>query len=230
MSLLAQAGNNENKPARLDHIESAFHDINTPLSVIDCIAQLLELPNLTEPELRVYATKIKSNVRCAKKIISDNGALLNLAGLHSSPLELVSYLKELTDSMSALADRKNIALTFRSYCESVHTEINYLALERIMLNLVSNAVKFSGPGTNVEISLFSMHGSVIIEVRDEGCGVPESMLEAIFFRSVRLDSSQPGSGIGLSIVKNAAEALGGNVRAKNRTDRSGLSVTVEILV
>ena len=87
--------------------------------------------------------------------------------------------------------------------------------ERILLNLLSNAIKFSPKGRGITVGLRRRDGCVMVDVADEGIGIPEDKLEMIFERFGQVDSSlsrqAEGTGIGLSLVKLFVEALGGAI-------------------
>ncbi|RYF99594.1 MAG: two-component sensor histidine kinase, partial [Caulobacteraceae bacterium] len=102
--------------------------------------------------------------------------------------------------------------------------------EQALANVVENAVRFVPNGGRIEISGRSVGGKIVLEVIDDGPGVPEADLQMIFdkfFRSAATSASQQGTGLGLSISRGLVEAMGGEVFARPRDDgRSGLVVSV----
>ena len=96
-------------------------------------------------------------------------------------------------------------------------------LDRVIWNLVSNAIKFTPAGGTVEVSVREGEGGVVLEVSDTGPGIPAEMFDAVFDRFFRLDqvrtlgaAESPGTGLGLAIVKALVQLHGGEVTASNR--------------
>lgn len=100
----------------------------------------------------------------------------------------------------------------------------------ILANLVENSVKYSGPNRSdrwVHLSGSVDSDTVSIEVADNGVGIPREFHEAVFHRSVRVDDDRPGSGLGLSIVREAVRELGGDIRLES-TVGEGTRVVIEL--
>ncbi|MGH6997342.1 MAG: sensor histidine kinase, partial [Phenylobacterium sp.] len=102
--------------------------------------------------------------------------------------------------------------------------------EQALANVVENAVRFSPNGARIEVCARRMDGQVVVEVQDEGPGVPEADLARIFdkfYRSPATAAGQQGTGLGLSITRGLVEAMGGAVQARARGDgRPGLVVAL----
>ncbi len=108
-------------------------------------------------------------------------------------------------------------------------------IERVVVNLVSNAVKFTPDGGRVEVRLSSSGDSATIEVRDSGIGIPEEERGQIFSRFFRSSVAQkqaiPGSGLGLSIARAVVEKHGGRVELESRDgDGTTFRVSLPIVV
>jgi two-component system, OmpR family, sensor histidine kinase KdpD len=96
-------------------------------------------------------------------------------------------------------------------------------------NVLENAIKYTPEESTVDVRAYEQDGAAIIEIRDEGAGVPVERMTRIFERFYRSRSEgTPGLGLGLYITKSIAEILGGRVEARNRTSRSGLLVTLAL--
>lgn len=106
-------------------------------------------------------------------------------------------------------------------------------LERILLNLISNATKFTNPGDTIEVSVYDKNNHVILSVKDNGIGIPEDKLSQIFerFKQVRsvLSRAHEGSGIGLAIVKSLVEMHGGTINVKSKY-QEGTEFTISLPV
>jgi signal transduction histidine kinase len=104
------------------------------------------------------------------------------------------------------------------------------SLERIVRNMISNAMKYSPPAEPIAIDAYALDdGRIALRVRDHGPGVPPDDLERIFerfYRSPGTATRSPGSGIGLALCRRLARMMGGDVRAENREEEGGLDVSV----
>jgi two-component system OmpR family sensor kinase len=95
-------------------------------------------------------------------------------------------------------------------------------------NLLDNAIRYTPPGGQVDISLLPDGRYVAVEIADTGPGIPEDLLARVFDPFVRGSSEQEGTGLGLSIVKALAARIGARVHLANRRDGSGLLARVEL--
>jgi signal transduction histidine kinase len=101
--------------------------------------------------------------------------------------------------------------------------VDPLAVTQALFNLIDNAVKYSGDGRDIEVETGVQANNVVIRVKDCGIGVPDSLKWQIFLPFVRGDdsrvTSQRGSGIGLSVVKQLVEQMGGSIRMFDNTPK-----------
>lgn len=138
--------------------------------------------------------------------------------LNLESFELSALVKGIVLNQQAEFARKKVDLVFNSDEQMVFADREKTA--RILVNLLSNALKYSDAGSLTEISIGSgLDGSVELTVKDGGCGIPESDLPHIFERFYRVDESRSratgGTGIGLAIAKALAEAQGGRIEARS---------------
>ncbi|WP_353183239.1 ATP-binding protein, partial [Bosea sp. (in: a-proteobacteria)] len=105
--------------------------------------------------------------------------------------------------------------------------------EQVLYNLIDNAAKYAPPETAIAIRARQDAGAVVVEVADEGPGLPEADLERIFdsfYRVRKSDRVRVGTGLGLAICRGFVEAMGGAIRAGNRRDRPGAIFTIRMPV
>ncbi|TIW14875.1 MAG: two-component sensor histidine kinase, partial [Mesorhizobium sp.] len=105
--------------------------------------------------------------------------------------------------------------------------------EQALFNLLDNAAKYAPPGSTIRLQGWVDNGSVILQVMDEGQGIPPGDLERIFdtfYRVRKRDQVRAGTGLGLSISRGFVEAMGGTIAAANRTDRPGAIFTIRMPV
>ena len=131
------------------------------------------------------------------------------------PVLLDRIIKQLVEREKALWPEVTISLASTGPVQMVAADEEYLA--QIMRNLLSNAAKYSGPGSTVEVSLEDAEGEVLVRVRDDGPGIVEEDAERLFglyYRAAPQASAAPGAGIGLFVCRELVATMGGRIWAK----------------
>ena len=206
--------------------ENVSHDLRTPLTLIDTpLDALLRQPELPLPTRRRYYEIMRRNSERLDRLIRH---LLNFRQLEDGPLldatetgDLVDYLRRLAEPFALRARQQRINLTLTLPAAPVRTVFPAEALNRIVENLLSNALKFTPAGGRVDLTLrVAAHrpeGMTLI-VADTGPGVPEADTERIFERFYRQPGQEhtEGTGIGLAVVRELADRLGGSIRCRSR--------------
>ena len=201
------------------------HELKTPLTVIFASTQLIETTsllncdNIEREKIQRQIKHIKQNCYRLIKIINniidtsrcENGYLPVKMGNHN----IVSIVEEISLSIVRFAETKGVEIIFDTDTEEKYMACDPDIIERILLNLLSNALKFSGNNGNILISIIGCDDEVIIKVKDNGIGIPVDKQKLIFERFGQVDSSssrnQEGSGIGLSLVKSLVEVHNGTI-------------------
>jgi two-component system sensor histidine kinase KdpD len=112
-------------------------------------------------------------------------------------------------------------------------ELDAVLFEQALFNLLDNAAKYAPPETTVSIRGWRERDFVVLQIADEGAGIPHSELESVFdkfYRAQKGDHVRPGTGLGLAIARGFIEAMGGTIAADNRGDRSGAVLTIRLPV
>lgn len=132
-------------------------------------------------------------------------------------------------SIVEYANLKDINVIFDTEIEEKITAFDAEKIERIMLNLLSNSVKFTKHGGNIDVTIYDRKEYILIAVKDNGDGIPQDMLEKIFDTFTQVDTSfrrqTEGSGIGLSLVKSFVKMHKGEI-----TVRSQLGIGSEFII
>jgi signal transduction histidine kinase len=214
------------------------HELKTPLNVIFGVVQLLTVKR--NHDMEDYHNSVHRHLNMAKqncyrlmRLITN---LIDLTRYDSGFLSLklgnyniINIVEEITLSVVRFAEMKNITITFDTDTEEKIIACDLDAIERILLNLISNSIKFTKPGGQLWVSMYDKQSSIIISVKDTGIGIPKDNLNIIFDRFRQVDTSlnrtNEGSGIGLSLVKSLVEAMGGTI-----TVDSQLQVGTEFLI
>jgi two-component system phosphate regulon sensor histidine kinase PhoR len=125
----------------------------------------------------------------------------------------------------ALAAERGVELRFRAQTVPPIAG-NEESLERLLLNLLENAIKYNREGGNVEVGLTTNGDELVLEVADSGIGVPRGDLRRIFERFYRVDAGRSreegGTGLGMAIVKHAAQLRGGRVEVSSELGRGSV--------
>jgi signal transduction histidine kinase len=223
--------------AKNGFLSSVSHELRTPLTSIMGYVEMLTdgaAGELTAEQLRMVGIVERNGGRLLT-LIED---LLTLSRVEAGSLRLLigdvavgSMLQAVIDSMAPMAAENKVTLSL-----DVPPDIGTIAadpdqLERAMLNLVSNAVKFTRPGGWVTVSVGRRDDIVRLRVRDTGIGIPYAEQDKLFTRFFRSSISQQqavqGTGLGLSIVKSVIEQHGGSIEIESTP---GEGTTVKVLL
>ncbi|MCG8482893.1 MAG: HAMP domain-containing histidine kinase, partial [Clostridia bacterium] len=173
-------------------------------------------------------------MRIVNNIIDINRIETGFLKVNSSNINIVSLLENIIYSASEYANLKYINFIFDTDCEDYHLLCDPELIERIMLNLISNAIKFTGSDGTIWINFQSGEEYVTISVRDSGVGIPKDKLNTIFDRFEQVDNSSfvknySGSGIGLNLVKEIVQLHGGNITVTSQVNEgSQFTITLPV--
>lgn len=201
------------------------HELKTPLNIILGIIQLIEQCFFNEEDvpdmekLNNYKNISKQNCYRLLKLINN---LIDITKIDSGFMSLnlknhniISVIEDISLSIVEYAQSKGIIIIFDTEIEEEFIAIDVEKIERVMLNLFSNAIKFTDEGGTIEVNIFHKGDGILISVKDTGIGIPEDMKEIIFNRFGQVDSSLSrnveGSGIGLTLVKSIIELHNGSI-------------------
>lgn len=194
------------------------HDLKNPVNTIDLLAQLLARDKGDPEGVHESAGMIRSAVRHMSRLIqnlldlskSDEGKLVPVVEEIDAPALVAEALAQ----VQLLADEKRVTLT--STVELATLRGDRDLLDRVLENLVENAVRHAPEGSRVLLTLRAGEGHVELRVEDEGPGIPEALRAQIFepfFQISEATGPRTGRGLGLSFCKCAVEAHGGTISA-----------------
>ncbi len=200
----------------------AAHEIRTPLAIIRGeLENALQVPG-TSADLR---DTLASALEEAERLSRIAEQLLEMSRLEAGEtlierthFDFAEMAKTTVEQMRLLAEEKNVQLKFQGQ-HRVDIEGDPIRLKQIVVNLVDNAIKYTGPGGSVSVSTFPIDGKAVLEVADTGLGIPEEALHQVFDRFYRVDRARSrqlgGTGLGLAIVRSICTAYGGVVGVKS---------------
>jgi len=217
------------------------HELKTPLNVIFSTVQLFDMyfnsNSLEENKSLImkYVESTKQNCYRLSKLINNIVDLSKIdAGffkLNLSNNNIVKVVEEIVMSVAAIIDIKNLNIVFDTNVEDKIIACDSEKIERIVLNLISNAIKFSDEGDEIFVQVKDRNEFVQISVKDNGVGIDEKDFNSIFDRFKQVDKSlsrnAEGTGIGLSLVKSIAELHGGSIHVESEVGK-GSKFTVTL--
>lgn len=211
------------------------HDMKTPLTTINLYANILRdhpdilqtKPHMTDLILRSQQslTEIVNNILDLEKLQTGETMPMN-----KETLDLVPMLKYMVQSLTPHADEKAIQIHPKLDIDSLMVEGDRQQIERVLQNLISNAVKYTPKQGEVFVEAARQNGRALIYVRDTGYGIPEDELPYIFDRYRRVSKHQnkaAGTGLGLAITKALVEAHNGDVSVSSQ-EGTGSTFTISL--
>jgi two-component system phosphate regulon sensor histidine kinase PhoR len=204
---------------RRDFVANVSHELRTPVSVIRATAETLEDGAIDQPKhARRFLDALIRNSERLSQLIAD---LLDIsrieAGEYAIDTEDMTLRKAIDrslDTVEARADDRDIDIV-NQVASDVLVEADPKALDQVLLNLITNAVKYVPDGGTVEVTSERRDGMVRVSVEDDGPGVGAQHRDRLFERFYRIDSGRArnvgGTGLGLSIVKHLVTTMGGQV-------------------
>jgi signal transduction histidine kinase len=203
--------------------EDSSHELKTPLSIIrtnldialsksdgdaDYLRNKMELVNKATNRM----TDIVSRMSLLSKLDSGNFRI------EKSTIDLYSFIEEKKEEFVEISKKKNIHIEFQGD-KDIKATLDSFGLGEIMTNILNNAITYTGEGGNVSISLKNFGDHALISIADTGVGMSEEDLKHIFDRFYRSDRSRTrdtgGAGLGLSIVKEMVDLMGGSIDVKS---------------
>ena len=224
---LAQKAAEEANTAKSQFLANMSHELRTPLHGILSFSKFgINKHATAKPEkLLDYFEKIYQSGNTLLNLLND---LLDLAKLEAGkmkfelrPTETSIIILSLVDEFGSLFAERNLTVRHNDRLFKVRTLIDAEKIKQVVRNLVSNAVKFSPEGGNIEIDMQRGDGTVTVSVKDEGPGIPEDELEAVFdkfVQSSKTKSGAGGTGLGLAICHEIITAHNGRIWAQNRAE------------
>lgn len=212
---------------RMDFFANISHELRTPINIILSSLQLFKLKTkeLDKGDVSHLSRYIKLIEQNGFRLLKLANNLIDTTKLDSGYLEykpqngdIVSFVESICSSVAEFIGNKNMNIIFDTDEEEKVIAFDQDKIERIILNLISNAIKFNSKNGTIDVNIKS--GDYIkISVKDEGIGIPRNKLSSIFNRFEQIANSdrdeREGSGIGLSLVKSLAEIHGGSIEVKS---------------
>ena len=206
------------------------HELKTPLQSIMGSAELLENGLVKSEDQPRFIERIRSEAARLMALIEDIIRLSELdegAAVPMEAVDLLSVAKDAADTLQESANKKNVTLVLEG--ESVRVQGVPRLIYEIAYNLCDNAIRYNREGGHVSVRVQPENGYALLEVADDGIGIPEEHQRRVFERFYRVDKSHSrasgGTGLGLSIVKHAAALHHAEIELKSEVGK-GTTIAV----
>jgi signal transduction histidine kinase len=223
--------------AKSEFLAVMSHELRTPLNAISGYVELMSIgtPNTLTETQRTYLSRIHSNQRHLLSMIED---VLSFAKVEAGRLSLSMQTVQVREMLGALESviqpelhRKEIAFTCDDCDPSLAVQADPERLRQILLNLLANAVKFTGPGGRIAAGVGREGDRISIWISDTGIGIPTEQIERVFEPFFQVDRgttrNYPGIGLGLAIARDFARAMGGELRLESQPGK-GTTASLEL--
>jgi heavy metal sensor kinase len=203
-------------------VADASHDLRTPLTILQGELESFAEDARLDSELRDRAGSMLEEVVHLGKIVEQLFTLSRLdageAQTEWTRFDLSELAKTTADQMSLLAEDKGISISCDA-SQPMPVKGNHVRLKQVVVNLLDNAIKYTPEKGAIQLRVLAVNGHAVLEVKDNGIGIPPDALPHIFERFYRVDQARSAdsesAGLGLSIVKSICTAHGAEVEAQS---------------
>lgn len=223
-----------NEQFRKEFLQNLSHEFKTPVFAIQGYIDTLLNGALENPEVnKRFLEKTATNVERLTNLLNDLDEISRLErgelSLFKQNFVIQDLLKETFESISIMAEQRSIRCGIKKGCESPITVFaDKEKIRQVLLNLVENSIKYGKQNGNITASIYNTDDRhILVEIGDDGIGIPEKHLQRIFERFYRTEVGRSldvtGSGLGLAICKHIIEAHGQTIHARSR---EGVGTTI----
>ncbi len=209
-------------------IGMAAHDIRNPLGLIINLSEFLEedIESLSEEQVE-FITKIKEVSSFLLQLVDD---LLDLTNIESGKLDLqkrphnvLEIIESNINMNRIIAGKKKIKIKYKPQITAFELHLDRGKIEQVLNNLISNAVKYSFPDSEIEVSVRKDDRYLYVRVADQGQGIPQAEIDKLFQAyqktTVRTTEGEKSSGLGLYIARRIIEGHDGQIKAESEQDK-----------
>lgn len=233
--------NEEIQKNKTDFFANLSHELRTPLNIIFSTLQVLNLKTKSIKEISNQDSILKyTNIamqntyrllKLVNNLIDSNKITSGYFDFKPQNYDIIFFIESICQSIVEFAKTKNIDIVFDTEIEEKIIMFDLDKMERIILNILSNAIKFSKDGGKIEILIKEIDETIEIEISDTGIGIPKDKVDCIFDRFKQVENNHvskgEGSGIGLYLVKSLVDMHGGNIFVKSELGK-GSTFTIDI--
>lgn len=217
---------------RRDFIANVSHELRTPLASVKAVIETLRGGAMRDERVAAdflsrAETEVDRLVEIVEELLELSRIESGLAPMAQQPVDLGEVCARAVERLRAQAEKQGVKLQTEAATRLPNVTGDAERLERAVINLVHNAIKFTAPGGTVTVSTCLLDGRVAVSVTDTGVGIAPEDVPRIFERFYKADRARQGggTGLGLAVVKHTAEAHGGTV-ALESTPGAGSTFTL----
>ena len=212
-------------------VSTVSHELRTPLASVLGFTELMVAKELKPERQKKYLQTIHKEAKRLTNLINDFLDLQRMESgsqvYHKKPIDIIKVVNQVTDVFQDLERERRIFVT--KNVEHAYISGDEERLVQLFTNLISNGVKFSPNGGDIELKIIKEQESILISVIDQGLGIPKNEISSLFQKFYRIDNSDRrkigGTGLGLAIVKEIVEAHDGNITVTS-TEGMGSTFTI----
>lgn len=227
-----EANNSEEK---INFFVNMAHDIRIPITLIKAPLNEIEQESLSESgmaALKLAQRNTQKLFNMVSQLLDFQKVGLSAVGLHVEETDINHFINEIVYNFTLLAKEKDITIDLKTLNEQTKVWIDRQKLSLVMENLLSNAIKYTAVGGNAQVTLrLSPDGWLLVEVSDDGIGIPNNVQDKIFNRFFRaensINSNEVGSGIGLLLTQKLVKLHKGRISFVSH-EKCGSSFKVEL--
>jgi len=220
--------------AKTEFTYKVTHELRAPLGAVQSLLGLILEGYVADPaKMREYVVRVQARVQALLQLVTD---LLDLArgkmsvsDEHLSCIDLPALVERIRELYRQKLQAGRIAFVFEKPRERVSVEMRLSDCERILTNLIDNAVKYTDQGGTVAVDVAMRGGDVSVSVADTGIGIPKGDIDKVFSEFFRADNARKrvagGSGLGLSIVKQLVSRYNGVLSVQSELNK-GTHITI----
>ena len=210
---------------RRQFVGNVAHELKTPIFNIQGYIDTLLDGAIEDPNInRKFLERANKSVSRMIYIVEDLDAITKLEGgkieIEEEPVDVIELILDVVDQLEMKAKKRNVNIVIEDPKLSRYmVEVDVEKIKQVLINLIVNAIKYGKEGGEVLVRTFDMDENILVEVADNGVGIPQKHLSKIFERFYRVDKSRDrehgGSGLGLSIVKHIIEAHNQSINVRS---------------
>ena len=218
---------------RRDYLGNVAHELKTPLfSIQGYIETVMDDPDLSPEEVYKFLKKANKNVDRLGQLVNDLDAITKyesgVLNIEMGPFNILELIREVIEELEIQASQKEIRLMVQTKSDNNLVNADRTRIRQVLVNLGYNSIKYGIDKGTTNYKIFDTGAKIIIEVADNGIGIPQEHVGRIFERFYRVDAHRNretgGSGLGLSICKHIIEAHGEQIKVMS-TVGAGSSFT-----
>ncbi len=219
----------QNEAYRKEFLQNLSHELKTPIFAIQGYVHTLLGGALDNPEVnKKFLASTSRNIDRLVNLVDDLDEISRLESgeqlLYTENFIIQDLIKDVFESLSIKSDEKQMRMQIKKGCElplTVHADKE--KIRQVLINLIDNAIKYGKQNGTIEGSIYKIEGrKILVEISDDGLGIPEEHLGRIFERFYRTDAARSrkvgGSGLGLSICKHIIEAHDQTIHVRSTID------------